>query len=40
MEGVEGGKAVIVGEEGFMGVTGREWWVYQVNTVVEYVSYM
>lgn len=20
------------GEDGFMGVTGREWWVYQVNT--------
>ena len=27
-----GGRAVMVGEDGFMGVTGREWCVYQVNT--------
>lgn len=32
VEGVGGGRAVMVAEEGLMGVTGRVWWVYQVNT--------
>lgn len=29
----QGGKALIVGAEGLMGVAGMEWWVYQVNTI-------
>jgi hypothetical protein len=35
VEGVGGGRAAMEDEEGFMGVTGREWWVYQVNTISE-----
>jgi len=30
----QGGKAFMCGEEGLMGVTGREWWVYQVKTIL------
>jgi hypothetical protein len=29
----QGGNALMLGAEGLMGVTGREWCVYHVNTV-------